>query len=73
MGPLEISNKTWVYSYEILFNVLLFTILGFTLGFFIFSLNWMPTLLLSAAGVFAGAWVGTKNAKKKMLKLDLPQ
>jgi uncharacterized membrane protein YfcA len=72
MGPLEISNKTWVYSYEILLNILLFTIAGFTIAFFIFPLNWIAILVISAAGVFAGAWFGVKNAKKKMLKLDLP-
>jgi uncharacterized membrane protein YfcA len=40
-------------------------ILGFTVGFFNFSIHWMPTLLLSLAGVLAGAWIGTRNAKKK--------
>lgn len=68
MSPLQISHKTWVYWYEILFNVLLFMILGFTIGFFIFSLNWMPTALFSVAGILVGVWVGTKNAKKKTQK-----
>jgi glycopeptide antibiotics resistance protein len=65
MIPLKVSHKTWVYWYEISLNVLLFMILGFTVGFFIFSIHWMPTLLLSLAGVLAGAWIGTRNAKKK--------
>jgi len=61
----KLYEKTRIFSFDILLNILMFSILGFVIAVMFFSFNYAAYTLLTGGGTLLGLIVGIVRGKRE--------
>lgn len=69
----KLYQKSRIFSFDILLNILMFSMLGFVIAILFFSFNSIAYILLTGGGVLTGAIIGIIQAKREARKIPPDQ